>query len=41
MIRKNEWFTAVELEGIKRKVTIRGEEMEEATSKNEEGEEII
>ena len=41
MIRKNEWFTAVELEEIKRRVTIRGEEMEETTSENEEGEEII
>ena len=41
MIRKNEWFTAAELEEIKRRVTIRGEEMEETTSEDEEGEEII
>ena len=31
----------LELEEIKRRVTIRGEEMEETTSENEEGEEII
>ena len=41
MIRKNEWFTAVELGEIKRRVITTDEEPEKTTHDNEGGEEII